>query len=261
MADPSTQSAAERLAEAVEADRVDEAARLLRSDPQLAHRHTAKRQASGDEQWLPLHRAAARGDLATARVLLDQGAQPDGRTRAPHDPDVARQTALHLASAGGHEAVARELVARGATVDVRDAAHCTPIALAAWHGRADVVRVLAEAGAALELPDAHGRTPVHLAIMAEGKDAPSDANAAALSLIEAGAYVNAMCRDEARGFTPLHRCVSVGEARLEVAAALLRAGADVDAFDAVEGRTAREWAGVLGRGAYVDVLDAHRHGR
>ena len=54
--------------------------------------------------------AAARGQLDAVRLLLDRGADPSV-------PDSAGTAPLMLAAGGGHAAVVRELVARGADLD------------------------------------------------------------------------------------------------------------------------------------------------
>ncbi len=195
----------------MDAGRVDEADAMLCDDPELAHRHVPVDRPWGQEQWLPLHRAAARGDQPMIECLLAHGAQPDGRTRY-RTPDHARATALHLAAANGHVDIVRLLLDKGAALEVRDAQHRSPLSVAAQSGHAAVVRLCAERGAQLEITDERGRTPLHLAIgevtnadEAQAKaerskdDAPSalpanpNANVAALALIEAGAYVNATC--------------------------------------------------------------------
>ena len=95
----------------------------------------------------------------------------------------------------------------------------------------------------------------------EPGEAP-DGSAAAVALIEAGAYVNAVCRAEPMGFTPLHRCVAMGPGRLAVARRLVEAGADRTAFDPVTNRTPYELAvdlhasGETGMADYLALLEA-----
>jgi Ankyrin repeats (3 copies) len=71
-----------------------------------------------------LHEAAARGDAARVRSLLQLSAVPiDGR-------DASGRTALMLAVLHGHEAVVRALLERGADPNIADAAGDTPLAVA-----------------------------------------------------------------------------------------------------------------------------------
>lgn len=80
----------------------------------------------------PLHAAASVGDVATMRLLLDRGADPNARQQLGFVP-------LHAAAGNGDLDMARLLVARGAdrharTDDGKDAA-----AIAAERGRGEFV--------------------------------------------------------------------------------------------------------------------------
>lgn len=105
-----------------------------------------------------------------------------------------------------------------------------------------VVQVLLEAGADVRMRDAKGRTALHCA----------GNTAVTRMLIAAGADVNAVALPAALCCTPLGSRVTAElqcfpRAGLEVAAALLEAGADVDAVD------------ILGRTCVKAALD-HRNG-
>jgi len=83
---------------------VDEASRLLPSaDAEARHR--------------ALSLAAQHGRLQIVRLLLDAGEDPN---RYNLEGNHAHTTPLHQAVLGGHEAVVRLLVARGARLDIRD---------------------------------------------------------------------------------------------------------------------------------------------
>ena len=62
----------------------------------------------------PLHLAAACGDVAAVRTLLDGGAAPDVM-------GARGQTPLHEALGHGHRQVARILIAHGASLDIANA--------------------------------------------------------------------------------------------------------------------------------------------
>ena len=83
---------------------VDEAARLLpRADAEARHR--------------ALSLAAQHGHAEIVQLLLDDGEDPN---RYNLEGNHAHTTPLHQAVLGGHEAVVRLLVGRGARLDIRD---------------------------------------------------------------------------------------------------------------------------------------------
>jgi len=228
-------SDARQLIEAVEANDPAAIAALLAQRPKLAHAFVERPMPHGEEAWLPLHVAAAHGCDAAAAALLKQGARPDARTRFTN-PFHARATALHLAAAAGHLAIVERLLNRGATLAVRDAGDRTPLSRAARTAHVEVVRRLIGAGAPLELRSTAGLTPLHEAIhTAEGCE--EQVEGVITVLIEAGADVDARCPRDPDAFTPLHRCVMHGSARVNVARRLLEAGADPTIADPAWGRT------------------------
>jgi ankyrin repeat protein len=97
---------------------VDDAARLLPS-ADAAARHRA------------LSVAAQQGHVAIVGLLLDAGEDPNRYNPASNHPHT---TPLHQAAVGGHQAVVRLLVERGARLDIRDTIwHATPLGWA-LHG-------------------------------------------------------------------------------------------------------------------------------
>jgi uncharacterized protein len=105
----------------------------------------------------PLATAAARGDLARVRELLDSG------TKDVDAPDREGTPALHwVARLGDADLVAR-LLAAGAKVDGADRHGVTPLQVAIGEGNAGVVRRLLEAGADASKLDAAGESPLLLA--------------------------------------------------------------------------------------------------
>ncbi|MEM6750570.1 MAG: ankyrin repeat domain-containing protein [Planctomycetota bacterium] len=241
--------------EDVRADRVGAVAAALEAGPRRVNTFVSESCSHGEEMWLPLHHAAEAGALGAMGLLLDGGGSPDCRSRFA-TPWHARATPLHLACAAGRAAAVGLLLARGASVEVRDALGRSPLHLAAGAGCAEAVDVLVSAGAMLDVVDGTGRTALHAAIAGAGSggDAGAGCVAGALRLIEAGADVDARCPQEPEGFTPVHRCVSVGEAMLAVVEAVLSKGADTGLRDPRDGRTAAELAEALGREGYVRLL-------
>jgi hypothetical protein len=100
--------------------------------------------------------AAATGDAARARALLEGGADPNARNRFG-------STALMGASTGGHAEILRMLLGHGASPDLRGKADSTALMFAAKNGQAEAVVALLEGGASVDLKDAGGRTAEALA--------------------------------------------------------------------------------------------------
>jgi ankyrin repeat protein len=91
----------------------------------------------------PLRFAAGRGDLPLVHLLLDAGAEPDGR-RSPR-----QATPLMVAAAAGETAVAEALLIRGADIErTGGGKRWTSLEWAGHAGRADTVRLLLAQGAA-----------------------------------------------------------------------------------------------------------------
>ncbi len=98
---------------------VDDAARLLPS-------------ADAETRHLALSLAAQHGHAELVRLLLDAGEDPNRYNPEGHH---AHATPLHQAVLGGHEAVVRLLVERGARLDIRDTIwHGTPLGWATHGG-------------------------------------------------------------------------------------------------------------------------------
>jgi len=135
---------------------------------------------------MPLHFAAAYGDLAGANLLIDAGAEVDAR-------NAASQTAFLKAVAGGDESVAELLLDNGAEIESRNADGRTPLHVASQMGWSDMVIFLLEKGADVHAEGRSGETPLHLAA------AERDVDVMKL-LVAAGADA---CRADGNGATPL----------------------------------------------------------
>ncbi|KAG8740567.1 hypothetical protein FRC10_004143 [Ceratobasidium sp. 414] len=72
-------------------------------------------------------------------------------------------TLLHLCAVLGYDALATDLLERGADPDVRDATGQTALHLAALRGQVACARVLLQGGADTEIVNAHGVAPVDVA--------------------------------------------------------------------------------------------------
>lgn len=117
-----------------------------------------------------LRSAAEDGDVASVRVVLALGANPDLADRIGMTP-------LHCAAAGGNVEVVRALLEAGANLDARiydpeilfDGSTqvydgFTPLHCAAERGHVAVISLLVKSGADVNARNAHGYTPLHEAV-------------------------------------------------------------------------------------------------
>ncbi|XP_022096820.1 BRCA1-associated RING domain protein 1-like [Acanthaster planci] len=100
----------------------------------------------------PLHIAAIKGNLGTARQLLQDGADPNVK-------DNAGWTPLHEACNHGHASIVTVLLDHGALINTPGFEHDSPLHDAVMNYRLDVVKLLLERGASLEVRNMHGLTP------------------------------------------------------------------------------------------------------
>jgi hypothetical protein len=112
------------------------------------------------KSWHPsglsaLHFAAFSGDVAVTKLLLDSGAQIDARAR-----NHQFNTPLQVALLPGNEATARLLLERGADPLVRQERGFAPIHEAAFTGRRDLVDLLLEKGADIDSRANDGRNAI-----------------------------------------------------------------------------------------------------
>jgi ankyrin repeat protein len=117
----------DNIAAAAGLGRLADAERLL-PDSDAASRHRA------------LALAAQHGHADVVQLLLDSGEDPDRYNPAGNHP---HSTPLHQAALGGHEAVVRLLVRRGARLDIRDKIYGgTPLGWAIHGGKTEVEQYL-----------------------------------------------------------------------------------------------------------------------
>lgn len=163
-----------------------------------------------------LDAAAARGEVAVVRLLLENGAAASGLRQPSLTP-------LHYAAGNGHKAVVDLLLARGGKVDAATESGVMPLHLAALKGFTEVAQSLVQAQA-----------PVRARITSTVSRTEEELNYS----VEAGQ-------------NPLHLAARAGFARM--AELLLAAGADVNAVDGA-GQTALSIAASAKASATVDVL-------
>jgi len=217
----------------------------------------------------PLHRAAARGETAKVRELLESGADPNQL-----EPSMSLSP-LHKAAYSGSAATAEVLLQHGAIVDVQaPSIGDTPLhdAVAFRKGAPlDLIRMLLKHDASLAIRNRPGMTPQELAekigdtevarLLAD--EARSRQPEAFLSLMSAvvdgdvarvrellpGAedHVN---RTDDQGFAPLSRAARTG--KTAIVALLLEHGANVNQLDRWMGAHAGHKAAFWG---HADVLE------
>lgn len=207
---------------------------LLAAEPRLTGTPIPVDRAWGEEMWLGLHRAAELGRHDCAGLLLGAGASVDARTRF-RTPMHARETALLIASYCGHLPLVELLLDHHASIDLLDATHRSALSHAVGSGHLSIVKRLITCHAERDTADDQQRTPLHWAIQGGRVEI-------ALALIDAGVEVNHACPKEPNGYTPLHRCASVGESIRPVFERLVAAGADRSLRDPRHGLTADELA-------------------
>jgi ankyrin repeat protein len=163
-----------------------------------------------------LHWSAKNGNVEQVQTLIARGASVNVR-------DKTDRTPLHDAACNGHKEVAEVLVRCGATIDAMDRKGSTPVMEAMQNNHRVVVEYLVGQGAAVDL---------HLAVYL------GDA-ARSKGLIDRGLNVNA--KDQS-GWTPLHYAASCGYR--EVAELLIGAGANPNSAPGEQSSMAHYGSGV-----------------
>ncbi|KAJ4100681.1 hypothetical protein NW761_003667 [Fusarium oxysporum] len=178
--------------------------------------------------------AAERGDKATMRLLLDQGADTGAA-------DKDGRTPLLTAAAWGHEATVRLLLDRGAYTEAADKDGRTPLWWAALKGHEAVVQLLLNWDASIKAADKNGRTPLSTAALKGHK-------AIVQLLLNQGASIKVADKN---GRTPLRLAAERGHE--VIMRLLLDQGADTEAADK-DGRTPLLIAAAWGHEATVRLL-------
>src|SRR5262249_35010175 len=116
----------------------------------------------------PLHWAAAAGNPALVKLLLDHGANANARVpvqtmNTPMGPvKLGGETALQLAAGGASTECVELLLAHGARIAAVDARDANPLLSAVRQGRARSVELLIAAGAPVN-PSRTSAIPLHVA--------------------------------------------------------------------------------------------------
>lgn len=144
---------------------------------------------------------------------------------------VPRDFPLHKALEQKNVQLARELIAAGIKLDMRDKYGHSPLQLACSQGLFEIALELVRAGANVQAQDKSGATALaNLCRSQEASQHPKEALAVFKALMKNGAQVDS---GDKEGITPLMWASNRGN--LELIKALLKAGADVNARDRVPG--------------------------
>jgi ankyrin repeat protein/tetratricopeptide (TPR) repeat protein len=177
-----------------------------------------------------LHRAAARGDAKTVKLLLTRGADVNAQ-------DDQGRTALLVAIERRHIDARNTLLDHGADVEKQTPSGISPLYAAAFHGRDACIEVLIDHGANVNARCALGRTALFPAA-AEGHAS------CVRALLKRGADVTLRAKDGELVGTPLHGAAVEGQ--VETARVLLDHGVDSNALDKKWNITPLYLATVLG---------------
>jgi ankyrin repeat protein len=131
--------------------RTDEIRRALADNPSLARAYSS-------DGWTLLHLASHFGHPEIVALLLDAGANLEALAH-----NAQANTSLHAALAGRQRAVVELLLDRGADPNGKRQDGLTPLHLAAMIGDASDVRLLLDKGASLDTPAQDGKTAQELA--------------------------------------------------------------------------------------------------
>jgi ankyrin repeat protein len=251
--------------------RVGRASRMLAQAPEIADHSLATALVLGDERrvreeierdpglvtrhdprsgWAPLHvvcasrwhldPARAPGLLATARLLLERGADPDERTDGPRSQRPLRCAVISAASSMNNEPIIRLLLERGATPDD------DVLYNAGW--AADPARCL-------RLLIDYGADVAELAEQALAAPISTNDLQAVRVLLEAGADPARYRNDDGQPAPVVSAALAAG-CELELIELLLGHGADPDA-PGLDGRSPYRAATAQGRPELVELLGRH----
>lgn len=254
--------------------------RLLDGDPGLVH---ARLLDPEDDPWTTLQYAAAGGQLAICKLLVERGAEVYTNPMNTYPPVIQAAWKRHqdvvdyflheipekaqgtnrlgvtinlAARQGWLDIVRQHIAADPLSVHQRGWIGDTPLHWPAHNGLVEIVEVLLDAGAVIDADEinCYGGKPLHWA----SEHAPETVEL----LLSRGADVNSrnMKTDsEFHGMTPLIMNATQRDDCAEVTRLLLQAGAEINAVDA-RGKKALDYADEYGLHRIAGVLRSARIG-
>lgn len=183
---------------------------------------------------VPLHAAAAAGDVAAIGRLLGDCGQVDVRT--PHD-----ETPAHFAAGSGRLEAIELLHARGANLNIPDGDGDTPLHWAVEKGEALAAARLLQLGADPNHVNQRLETPLYRAVskfFGEPENLKTQRAAMVRALLAAGARVDDGRHSKPKAESPLH--IAVAQRSSEIAGLLLDAGAHASSADLSQAITNRD---------------------
>ena len=148
-----------------------------------------------------IHRSAERGELQKVVKWLRKGGQTDALCPCTaNDGRTSSFTLLHAAAAYGHLAMVRELLKRGASIDLPSSLGATALMDAADGGHLSVLLVLLQHSASIDMQDIDGMTALMMA-------ADYGYEACVKALLRAKANTELLDKD---GYTALQRAEANG---------------------------------------------------
>jgi ankyrin repeat protein len=252
---------------------------LLDGDPGLVH----ARQAGPDsDNWTALQFAAARGQLAVCKLLVERGAEVYTNPMNTYPPVIQAAWGGHqdvvdyflheipekadgtngigvtinlAARQGWLDIVRKHIAADPLSVHQRGWIGDTPLHWPAHNGFVEIVEALLDAGAVIDADEinCYGGKPLHWA----SEHAPRTVEL----LLRRGADVNSRnmkADSEFYGMTPLIMNATQKDDCAEVTALLLQAGADIGAVDS-KGKSALDYAVESGLHRIEAVLRGAHH--
>ncbi len=143
--------------------------------------------AKDDDDWTPLHSAAAYGNVNCLEALLANGAGVNAEEKNDYSP-------LHIAALNGKINCLEVLLANGADANAEDEDDWTPLHHAAYYGNVDSLEVLLANQSDFNARNNKQCTPLHIiGLSPEGSKAQKER--CAEMLISAGADVDAKDED------------------------------------------------------------------
>lgn len=182
---------------------VEQAKALADAEPQLVD-------TVGSSGHTPLYAAVCGGSVELARMLLDRGADPEGKTKFGEAP-------LHAAANRGGVAMIKLLLERGADPSPRNSLNWTPLHRAAANADLGLATLLLDSGADADAAGLRKITPLRIAVER------ADASEVVKLLLQRGADPSAVAES---GSTIFHEA-----ANAEIVKVLLENGADPNQRD------------------------------